>query len=144
MVSGQERCGPENDVSVVEGGWLTLDHAGRLKFQSRLVATGAIVIGRDDGLSSTSHIDTIQMRSKASWRTTTGRTDYWGRAQSIRGVGLLEHSHCRLVNDENREGAQGLNIPVVVSHQSSDLSSISCSLEWLRVAHNYGECRVFV
>ena len=65
----------------VEGDWLILDRAGRLKFQSRLVATSAIVIGRDDGLSSTSHIATIQMRSKASWRTTTGRADYWGRAQ---------------------------------------------------------------
>ena len=46
----------------VEGGWLTLDHADRLKFPSRLVVTGAIVIGRDDGLSSTSHPVTIQMR----------------------------------------------------------------------------------
>ena len=59
MVSAQERCGPANDVSAVEGDWLILDHAGRLKFQSRLVVTGAIVIGRDDGLSSTSHIATI-------------------------------------------------------------------------------------
>ena len=47
----------------MEGDWLILDNAGRLKFQSRLVVTGAIVIGRDDGLSSTSHIATIQMRS---------------------------------------------------------------------------------
>ena len=75
-VSGQERCGPANDVSAVEGNWLILDHAGRL-----MVATGAIVIGRDDGLSSTCHIATIQMRSKASWRMTTGRADYWGRAR---------------------------------------------------------------
>ena len=45
--------------NAVEGDWLILDHAGRLKFQSRLVVTGAIVIGRDDGLSSTSHIATI-------------------------------------------------------------------------------------
>ena len=61
-----------------EGDWLILDHADRFKFQSRLVATGAIVIGRDDGLSSTSHIATIQIRSKASWRTTTGRADCLG------------------------------------------------------------------
>ena len=65
----------------VEGHWLILTHAGRLKFRSRLVVTGAIVIGRDDGLSSTSLPVTIQMRSQASWRTTTGRADYWGRAQ---------------------------------------------------------------
>ena len=56
---------------------------------------------------------------------------------------MLERSHCRLVNDENIEGAQGPDIPVVVSHRSSDLSSISCSLELLRVAHNYDECCVF-
>ena len=62
----------------VEGGWLILDHAGRLKFQSCLVVTGAIVIGRDDGLSSTSHPLTIQMRFLASWRTTTGRADCFG------------------------------------------------------------------
>ena len=35
----------------VEGDWLILDHAVRLKFQARLVVSGAIVIGRDDGLS---------------------------------------------------------------------------------------------
>ena len=46
----------------VEGGWLIIDHADRLKFQSHLVVTGAIVIGRDDGLSSTSHIATMQMQ----------------------------------------------------------------------------------
>ena len=46
---------------------------------------------------------------------------------------MLERSHCRLVNDENEEGAQGPDIPVVVSHRSSDFSSISCSLELLRV-----------
>ena len=73
-----------------------------------------------------------------------GRADYWARAQRILGVGLLERSHCQLVNDENEEGAQGPDIPVLVSHRSSDLSSISCSLELLRVAHNYGECCVFV
>ena len=38
----------------VEGGWLIIDHADRLKFQSRLVVTGAIVIGQDDDLFSTS------------------------------------------------------------------------------------------
>ena len=47
----------------VKGDWLILDHANRLKFQSRLVVTGAIVIGRDDGLSSTYLPVTIQMRS---------------------------------------------------------------------------------
>ena len=55
-----------------EGGWLILDHAGRLIFQPRLVVTGAIVIGRDDGISGTSHPVTIKMRFLASWRTTTG------------------------------------------------------------------------
>lgn len=45
--------GPENDVRAVEGDWLILNHAGN--FQSRLVAASAIVIGPDDGLSSTSH-----------------------------------------------------------------------------------------
>ena len=65
----------------VEGGCLILDHADRLKFQSRLVVAGAIVIGRDDGLSSTSHPITIQMRFLASWRMTTGRADYWGRVE---------------------------------------------------------------
>ena len=29
-----------------EGDWLIIDHADRFKFQSRLVATGAIEIGR--------------------------------------------------------------------------------------------------
>ena len=81
MVSGQERWGPKNDVSAVEGDWLIMDHADRLKFQSRLVVTGAIVIGRDNDLSSNSQIATIQMRSKASWRTTMGGADYWGRAR---------------------------------------------------------------
>ena len=57
---------------------------------------------------------------------------------------MLERSHCRLVNDKNEEGAQGPDIPVLVGHRSSDLSSISCSLELLRVAHNYDECCVFV
>ena len=76
VVSGQERCGPANDVSAVEGDWLILHHAGRLKFRSRLVVTGAIAIGRDDGLSGTSHPVTIQMQFLASWRTTTGRADY--------------------------------------------------------------------
>ena len=89
MVSGQERCGPANDVSAVKGDWLLMDHAGRLKFQSRLVVTGAIVIGQDDGISSTSLIATIQMRSKTSWRTTTGRADYWGRAPLTRVVGFV-------------------------------------------------------
>ena len=60
MVSLQERCGPANDVSDVEGDWLILDHTGRLKLQGHLVATGTIVISRDDGLSSTFHIATIQ------------------------------------------------------------------------------------
>ena len=64
---GRNAVGQANDVSAVEGDWLILDHAGRLKFQSRLVATGAIVIGRDDGLPDTSLPVTIQMRSKASW-----------------------------------------------------------------------------
>ena len=73
----------------VEGGWLILDHAGQLKFRSRLVVTGAIVIGRDDGLSSVSHPVSIQMRLLASWRTTTGRADYWGRALLIRVVGFM-------------------------------------------------------
>ena len=62
MVSGQERWGPKNDVSAVEGDWLIMDHADRLKFQSRLVVTGAIVIGRDNGLSGTSHKATIETR----------------------------------------------------------------------------------
>ena len=56
MVSGQKRCRPCKTcgIKVVEGDWLTLDHAGRLKFQSPLVVTGAIVIARDDDLSGTS------------------------------------------------------------------------------------------
>ena len=73
----------------VEGDWLILDYADWLKFQSRLALTGAIVIGLDDVLSNTSHIATIQMRSKASWRTMTGRADYWGRALLIRLVGFV-------------------------------------------------------
>ena len=51
---------------------------------------------------------------------------------------MLERFHCQIVNDENEEGSQGPDIPVVMSHRSADLSSISCSLELLRVAHNYG------
>ena len=73
-----------------------------------------------------------------------GELMVWGRAQWIPGVGLLECSLFRLVNDENEEGAQWPDIPVLVSHRSSDLSSISCSLELLRVAHNNGEFCVFV
>ena len=73
----------------VEGGWLILDHAGRLKFRSRLVVTGEIVIGRDDGLSGTSHAVTIQMRFLAYWRTTTGEPIVWGRAPLIRVVGFV-------------------------------------------------------
>ena len=124
--------GQANDVSAVEGDWLILDHAGRLKFQSRLVATGAIVIGRDDGLPDTSLPVTIQMRSKASWWKTTGRANYWGRAQWIWGVGLLERSRCRLVNDENGEGAQGPDIPVVTGPRTSAPSPVpwNCSV-WL-------------
>ena len=72
---GRNAVSQANDVEGCGGDWLTLDHADRLKFQSRLVVTGAIVIGRDDGLSSTSHPVTIQMRFLASWRTTTGRVD---------------------------------------------------------------------
>ena len=53
--------------------------------------------------------------------------------------GLWERFHRWLVNDEHREGAQGPDIPVVVGHWSLDLSSISRSLELLRVSHNYGE-----
>ena len=60
----------------VEGGWLIIDHADRLKFQSHLVATGAIVIGRDDGLSSTSHIATIQMRFLGFLANDKGGADY--------------------------------------------------------------------
>ena len=57
MVSGQERCGPENAVSAVEADrLLILDDFGRLKLQLRLVAAGAIVISRDDGLSTTQHL----------------------------------------------------------------------------------------
>ena len=44
----------------VEGDWLILDHVDWSKLQSRPVMTGAIVIGRDDGLSSTSHSVAIQ------------------------------------------------------------------------------------
>ena len=40
-------------LKAVEGDWLILEHAGRLRFRSRLVVTVAIVIDRDDGLSST-------------------------------------------------------------------------------------------
>ena len=82
MVSGQERVGRQMmGRKAMEGDWLTLDHADRLKFRSRLAVTGAIVIGQDDGLSSTAHIATMQMRYKASWLTTTGQVDYWGRAR---------------------------------------------------------------
>ena len=79
MVSKQERCGLQMmDRKAVEGDWLIINYTDRLKFQPRLVVTGAIVIGRDDGLCSTSHPVTIQMRFLASWRTTTGRADYLG------------------------------------------------------------------
>ena len=60
---GRNAVGRQMMCKAVEGGWLALDHADRLKFQSRLVVTGAIVIGWDDGLSSTSLPVTIQMRS---------------------------------------------------------------------------------
>ena len=73
----------------MEGSWLTLDHADRLKFQSRLARTCAIVIGRYDGLSSTSHSVTIQMRFLASWGKTTGWPEFWGRAPLIRVVGFV-------------------------------------------------------
>ena len=64
MVSGQERCGLQMiGRKAVEGDRLILDYADWLKFRSRLVVTGAIVIGLDDGLSSTSQVATIQMRS---------------------------------------------------------------------------------
>ena len=54
----------------------------------------------------------------------------------------MKRSHFRLVNDKNGDGEQGPDIPVVVSHRSLDLNSISCSLELLCLAHNYGECCV--
>ena len=69
----------------VEGDWLILDYADRFKIQPRLVMTGAIVIGRCDGFSRNSLPVTIQMRSKASWRTTTGRADYWDVLNESKG-----------------------------------------------------------
>ena len=132
-VAGKQMMGR----NAAEGGWLILDHAGRLKFQSRLVVvTGAIVIGRDNGLSSTSRIATIQMRFLASWRTTTGRADGLGTCSTYPNGRVCGE----LVNDEYGEKM----LPVVMGHRSLDLSSISCSLELFRVAHNYGECCVFV
>ena len=62
---GRNAVDQANDVErkAVEGDWLILGHADRSKFQSRLVVTDAIVIGRDDSLSGTSHPVTIQMQS---------------------------------------------------------------------------------
>ena len=98
MVSGQERCGPANDVSAVKGDWLILDHAGRLKFQSRLVVTGAIVIGRDDGLSSTSHPVTIQMRFLGFLANDDGTSRLFGDVLHLsEWSGLWERSQNRLV-----------------------------------------------
>ena len=125
----------------VEGDWLILDHAGRLKFQSSLVVTGAIVNGRDDGLFGTSHPVTIQLRFLGFLANVNGAGRPLGTysMNTYRGVGLLERSQHRLVNDGHREGTQGPNIPVVVSRRFSDLSSISCSLFNIKifVMHNY-------
>ena len=91
----------------VEGGWLILDHAGRLKFQSRLVVTGGIVIGRDNGLSGTSHPVTIQMRFLGFLANDNGASRLFGDVlNESEGSGLWERSQHRLVNDENREGMQ--------------------------------------
>ena len=79
MVSGQKRCGLQMmGRKAVEGDWLILNHTDRLKFQPRLALTGAIVIDRNDDLSGTSQIATIQMRSYGAWRTITGRVDCLG------------------------------------------------------------------
>ena len=92
---------------IVEGGWLTLDHADRLKFQSRLVVTGAIVIGRDDGLSGTSHPVTIQMRFLGFLANDNGASRLFVNVLYLsEWSGLWERFHCRLVNDKLREGMQ--------------------------------------
>ena len=103
MVSGQERCGLQMiGRKAVEGGWLTLDHADRLKFWSRLVVTGAIVIGRDDGLSGTSHPVTIQMRFLAN---DNGASRLFGDVLYLsEWSGLWGRSKHGLISDEHREG----------------------------------------
>ena len=128
----------------VEGDGLILDHAGRLKFWSRLVVTGAIVIGRDDGISGFPSRSLFKWVPRLLGERQRGEPTIGDALNEFGWSGVLERSHCRLVNDENREGAQGPDIPVVVNHRSSDLSSVSCSLELLREVHNYGECCVFV
>ena len=88
-----------------EGDWLILDHAGRLKFRSRLVVTGAILIGRDDGLSSTSHPVTIQMRFLGFLANDNGANRLFGDVLCLsEGSGLWDRSLRRLVDDEHREG----------------------------------------
>ena len=146
VVSGQERCGPANDVSAVEGGWLTLDHADRLK-------KVPVTSGGDWRNCNWSGWWLLQYLPHSYYSNAVlsllanddGASRLFGDVlNESERLGLLERFHCRLVNDENGEVVQGPDIPVVVSHRSSDLSSISCSLELLRVAHNYGECFVFV
>ena len=86
----------------VEGGWLTLDHADRLKFRSRLVVTGAIVIGRDDGLFSTSLPVTIQMRFLGFLANDDGAGRLFGDVLHLsEWSALWERSQHRLVNDEH-------------------------------------------
>ena len=108
MVSGQERCGLQMmGRKAVEGGWLTLDHADRLMFWSRLVVTGAIVIGRDDGLSCTSHPVTIQMRFLGFLTNDNGASRLFEDVLHLsEWSDLWERSQHRLVNDELREGMQ--------------------------------------
>ena len=72
------------------------------------MVTGAIVIGRDDGLSSTSHPVTIQMRFLGFLANDNGASRLFRDVLYLsEWSGLLERSQHRLVNDELREGMQG-------------------------------------
>ena len=118
---GRNAVDQANDVErkAVEGDWLILGHADRSKFQSRLVVTDAIVIGRVDGLSSTSHPVTIQMRFLGFLANDNGASRLFVDVLHLsEWSGLWERYQDRLVNDKLSEGAQGLDIPVVVSHRS--------------------------
>ena len=77
------------DRNAVKRGWLILDHAGRLKFRPRLMVTGAIVIGRDDGLwyLPSGHYSNVVLRVLGEGQR--GEPTIWGRAPLIRVVGFV-------------------------------------------------------
>ena len=125
-------------VKAVDGGWLILDHMDRLKFRSRLVVTGAIVIGRDDDLSSASLPVTIQMRFLGFLANDNGASRLFGTC--------FTYPSGRVFGSVLNIGSSMMNIERGCRSQyffSGGSPVLELKLH-LYVAHNYGECCVFV